>query len=86
MSAQALDPRNKPFYKVFRGDGTFTGMEVNVYSDVKEHHEKDLQLMMARPARSRHRYGVVAAGDMDGDGKAEIITGSLGPGRRTSRW
>jgi hypothetical protein len=70
------DPRNLSIIKVYRGDGTFTGVQFTAYPDPNHGHDKECDDGIGSP----YRYGVyVAAGDIDEDGISEIITGT-GPG------
>jgi hypothetical protein len=70
------DPRNLSIIKIYRGDGTFTGVQFTAYPDPNHGHDKEFDDGIG----SLYRYGVyVAAGDIDEDGISEIITGT-GPG------
>jgi hypothetical protein len=74
------DPRNPPIVKVYRGDGTFTGIQFIAYPD--SHHGK----IFNHEIVGKNRFGVyVAAGDMEMDGVSEIITG-MGPAPLNEGW
>jgi hypothetical protein len=77
------DPRNRSMVKVYRGDGTFTGIQFIAYPDQdKRHSEKE----HGREEGLWNRFGVyVAVGDMETDGISEIITG-MGPGPMNEGW
>ncbi|MDP3110724.1 MAG: VCBS repeat-containing protein, partial [Thermodesulfovibrionales bacterium] len=82
------DPKNISLVKVFRGDGTFTGISFVAYPEIKEHHdhkEKDSR-KEKDDEKEAGNYGVyVAVVDINGDGRDEMITG-LGPGPQNSSW
>ncbi len=72
------DPNGSSFVKVYSGDGYFTGIEFEAYPDLPKEDKSG--------NKGRFRYGAyVAAGDLDQDGRAEIITG-VGPGPKNESW
>jgi len=77
------DPTNTSVVKVYRGDGTFTGIQFTAFPDQHSNHggkESD------HKTESHYRYGVyVAAGDIDEDGISEIIAGT-GPDPKNNGW
>ena len=77
------DPTNTSVIKVYRGDGTFTGIQFTAFPDQHSNHggkESDHEM------ESHYRYGVyVAAGDIDEDGISEIIAGT-GPDPKNNGW
>ena len=77
------DPTNTSVIKVYRGDGTFTGIQFTVFPDQHSNHgEKESD----HETESHYRYGVyVAAGDIDEDGISEIIAGT-GPDPKNNGW
>ena len=77
------DPTNTSVIKVYRGDGTFTGIQFTAFPDQHSNHggkESDHE------TESHYRYGVyVASGDIDEDGISEIIAGT-GPDPKNNGW
>jgi hypothetical protein len=77
------DPKNRAAVKIFKGNGTPTGIEFTAYPYSNKDSDDDKN---NKGKGENYRYGVyVAAGDLDGDGIAEIITGP-GSGPQNPPW
>jgi trimeric autotransporter adhesin len=89
ITGAGSEPCNRTILKVFKGDGTFTGVSFVAYPDdilLNGKAGTGLSALGGCLAEPGYHSGVtVTTGDLDGDGIAEIITG-LGPSPLNPSW